>query len=116
MANRLVSNMYIIDSASTTSPLPYGLVSSVTSTWGVATTANVGKMWVTGVAVWFSDTTGAIQFALGNTANVVLSYKATGSGNFITSPTPQVDHWEPTTWNGVFIPLLTACTATLILV
>jgi len=115
MANRLISNMYIIDSSSVSSPLPYGLVGANTA-WAAATTANVGKMWVTGVAVWFTDTSGAIQFALGNTSNIVLNYKATGSGNFLTSPTPQVDHWEPTTWNGVFIPLLTACTAALILI
>lgn len=109
MANRLVSNMYIIDSHQVALPLAYG-----TTNRSLLPSYN-GKMKVSGVIFMPVDTTGALTIALGNTANIVLKYAAFGSGTIIQSNVPQVDHWDAIEWLNVYVPVLTACTACLIL-
>lgn len=108
MANRLVSNMYIIDSHQIARPLAYGTSDGILNT----TTANVGKMRVMAVIFNALDTTARCQIALGNTANIVLDYQSTAA----TGTKPQVDHFGyGVPWQGVFIPTITAGTAVLVL-
>ena len=104
MANRLVSNMYIIDSHQLASPLPYGTVGDIQ-----------GKMKVCGVIFMPADTSATLQIAVGASSNVVLKYAAHGSGTIIESGVPQVDYWDTTEWLDVYIPVMSACTACLIL-
>jgi hypothetical protein len=109
MANRLVSNCYIIDSHQIATPLVYGVSAAL------CTTANVGKMKVIAVNFMANDTTGAIQIAVGNTANIILDYKFIdgGAGKFQRT---QVDHFGyGVPFSSVFIPSITASTAVLIL-
>ena len=108
MANRLVSNMYIIDSHQLSLPLPYGTTNNPTSD-------QQGKMKVKGVVFIPMNTSATLSIAIGNTANVVLKYAAYGSGTIIQSNVPQVDHWESAEWLNVYVPFMSACTACLIL-
>jgi hypothetical protein len=113
MANRLVSNMYIIDSNQCALPLLYG--SSAT----VCTTANCASMRVMSVVFIAVDTTAQCSIALMDTNNVVMDYKLIkmGSGNDSgLANRTSVEHFGyGVPWKGVFIPTITACTAVLVL-
>lgn len=113
MANRLVSNFYIIDSHQIALPLPMGFKDSA----GLArcTTANNGQMMVSGFVFMPVDTTATITIAVQNTANIIMKYVAWGSGLIVQSGYPQVDHWEPVQMHNVFIPVITAATGAFIL-
>lgn len=108
MANRLVSNMYIIDSHQLGSPLRYGNSDGTVNT-------SPGKMLVWGVVFLPLTTAGYLSIALGNTANVVLDYKYIDGGAGMFQRT-QVDHFGyGVPWKDVYIPTLSAATAVLIL-
>jgi hypothetical protein len=116
MTNRLVQNMYIIDSASTTCPIPYGYNGQPIE-WNLATTANVGKMKVTSVIFMASTTAARCQIAIGDTTNVVLDYAlvTAGTGTIGVQRT-QVDSFGyGVPWMGVFPVVVTACTMCLVL-
>lgn len=117
MVNRIVGSMYIIDSSSVTSPLPYGIVSSTTSLWSAATTKNTAKMNVSAVIIMAQTTASRLVVALGNTTNVVLDYTIiTGATGGYTDQRTIVDHFGfGVPWQNVFIPVCTACTATFVL-
>lgn len=110
MANRLVSNMYIIDSNQVATPLYYGNSGSTTS--GL----QQGKMRVAAVIFMANDTTGAIQIAVGNTANIVFDYKFIdgGSGKFQRCQIDGFGGYAVPLLN-VYIPTITAATACLVL-
>jgi hypothetical protein len=69
-----------------------------------------------GVVFMPSDTTGALSIALGDTKNIILKFLAYGSGTVIQSPQPVISNWDPMNWKQVFIPVITAATACLLLV
>ena len=109
--NRLVSNIYIVDSQQIHLPLPYA-TSGVT-----CTTANVGKMIVSGVIFQAVDTSARCKVALMSTTNVILDYGVVTAGT-------GTHEWERTTiysfahgvpMMGIMIPTITAATACFIL-
>ena len=108
MANRIVGNIYIVDSQQIHLPLPFG--SDVGSV--VSTTANVGKMNVTAVIFMANDTSARAAIALMSTANIILDYTVVtaGTGTHEWQRT-QVDHFGyGVPMAGIMIPFLTAST------
>lgn len=113
MANRIVGNVYIVDSQQIHLPLPFGSSSGTLA----CTTANVGKMNVTAVIFMATNTAARAVVALMSTANVILDYTVitAGTGTHEWQRT-QVDHFGygvPMT--GIMIPVLTASTIGLVL-
>lgn len=114
MANRLVSNMYIIDSHQIARPLAYGTSDGVVNT----TTSNVGKMKVMSIIFLANDTSANIKIAVGATNNIFLEYKfmSTNTNDAGLLHKSQVDHFGyGVPLAGVFIPTITASTAILVL-
>lgn len=110
MANRLVSNMYIIDSHQLAQPLFYG------DSGGTGNSVQNAKMLVTAVIFNPVDTSGRCVIAVGNSANIVMDFKAYGSGAIIQSNAPQVNFFGyPVPWSSVYVPVITAATACLVL-
>jgi hypothetical protein len=111
MVNRLVSNMYIVDSEQITRPLAYGVSAAI------CTTANVGKMKVSSVIFMAMTTASQLKIAIGDTSNIVLDYTlvTAGTGTVAIQRT-LVDHFGYSVpWKSVFIPVITAATAVLVL-
>jgi hypothetical protein len=112
--------MYIIDSEQIASPLAYG-INFATSTpvlSSEATTANVGKMNVYSIIFIAQDTSAQVKFAIGDTNNIVIDYLLMNpdtAGSYIQQRNYVHELGEPVSWNGVFIPVITACTAVLVL-
>lgn len=88
MANRIESNVYIIDTGSGNTAIPFPSADIV------------------GVGAWFSGATGEVQLSGPNTTNVILRMTATGTGNssnYWPLPDLQLDELK--------VPVLTAGTA-----
>lgn len=104
MANRLVSNVYIIDSAlGNVVTLPMGDVS------------NPGKFRIASVGFSANDTTAAVQIAVGNSANIVINYGYLGGSGLL--PKMQIDQLGGVEWAGpIYVPTVTAGTAYLYLI
>lgn len=113
MANRLVSNVYIIDSHQVAQPLYYGNSGSTSS--GL----QQGKMKVTAVIFMGLDTSAACSIAVGNTANVILNYgfmvAGTGATQLFQQKTEVYRLGYGVPLSSVYIPTITATTACLIL-
>ena len=120
MANRLVSNMYIIDSHQVATPLSYGLTAgnSTPILNAFATTANVGKMRLQSIIFMATTTAAQVKIAVGNTNNIIFDYTLI-KANTIPGETYQRTKVDIMGYGvplqGVFIPVITACTAVLVL-
>ena len=110
MTNRLVSNMYIIDSEQIAQPLTYGVSAAL------CTTANVGKMKVSAVIFIAMTSNARCQIALGDTTNVILDYGFFNAQSNAMTQRVQVDHFGyGVPWSSVFVPVITASTMCLVL-
>lgn len=91
MANRVVGNVYIIDTASGNTALPWP-----------------NKVKVMGIGAWFSGGTGDAQFSGADTTNIVLRLVAANSG---INATYNYQYLGGVDFSEMKIPVLTAGTA-----
>lgn len=106
MANRLVSNVYIIDSQlSATVPLPWGDPN------------NISKMRIISIGFYSLDTTAKMQICLNNSSHTVAQFGWIGSATTVNQQMQSINFGGPgVEWQQVFVPLLTAGTGYLYLI
>lgn len=113
--------MYIIDSHQVATPLSYGLTAgnSTPILNMFATTANVGSMRLQSIIFMATTTAAQIRIAVGDTNNIIFDYTLVrartmgGEDIFQRTKVDIMGYGVPL--KGVFIPLITACTAVLVL-
>lgn len=101
MANRLVSNVYIIDSQlSATVPLPWGDPN------------NIPKMRIAAIGFYALNTAAQFQIAINNSSNVVAQYGFFFQGSVGTAywQQMQIDRMGDVEWQQIYVPLLVNAT------
>lgn len=103
MANRIVGNTVIVDSA-------MGNALILTS---ANTPVHVSKLWVNAIAFWSSDTTGLMQISETDTTGIIckLGWMVSGTGGGLSQATQTTSFGNSQRFEGLKIPTLTAGTA-----